>query len=53
MGNFMMNLMIGGLFVMFFYQIYKGKNKGAGTGTGGATKGGKPGTGSNQKGGWF
>ena len=52
MGTFMMNLLIGSLFIMFFYQIYKsGKGKG---GLGGGTKGSqKGGVNKDQGGGWF
>jgi hypothetical protein len=38
MSNLMMNLLVGSLFVLFFYQIYRNRNGGAPTG-----KGGKPG----------
>ena len=47
MGTFMMNMLVGSLFVLFFYQIYK---------TGRAGKGGsKPGVkgSSGKEGGWF
>jgi ATP-dependent Zn protease len=50
MGTFMMNMLIGSLFVLFFYQIYK-----SGRGGGGRT-GGKSGKQAQQKkdqGGWF
>jgi len=40
MGNLMMNLLVGSLFVLFLYQIYKNRNGSAPTG-----KGGKPGSG--------
>lgn len=43
MGNILMNVLIGSLFIMFFYQIYKGRNKGLGGGAGGAGKTGKTG----------
>ena len=42
-GNIMINLMVGGLFLLFFYQIYKNRKTG-GLGKG-PTKGGKTGTG--------
>ena len=45
MGNFMFKLLVGGLFLAFFYQIYKGRNPGnTGGGKGGAPKKGQ---------GWF
>lgn len=48
MGPFMMNMLVGSLFVLFFYQIYKqGK-----TGGPGAPKGGAGNKGGDQ-GGWF
>ena len=56
MGNFMMNLLIGGLFGLFLYQILKSRNQGGSGGIGGAAKGtGKTGSnvGKDQKGGWF
>ena len=40
MGTFMMNMLVGGLFVLFFYQIYKsGKAGGASKGTRGSSSG--------------
>ena len=49
MQNVLLNALIGSLFVMFIYQIYKGRNKGA---PGAGAK--KPGTPTNKKeGGWF
>lgn len=44
MGNFMFKLLVGGLFLAFFYQIYKGRNPGNPGGKGGAPKKGQ---------GWF
>jgi AFG3 family protein len=51
MGNYLLNLLIAGLVVVFFAQIYKNRNKGSGTGTGG--KGGSPNKGGQEGGGWF
>jgi len=47
MGNFMFKMLVGGLFLMFFYQIYKSRNtKGPGSKTGTPQN-------KNQGGGWF
>ena len=43
-GNLLINVLVGSLFVMFLYQIYKGRTKG-GMGGSSAAKGGKPGVG--------
>lgn len=53
MGTFMMNMLVGSLFVLFFYQIYKSGRGGKGTGAKGP--GGKNVTGSGKEsgGGWF
>lgn len=53
MSNLMMNLLVGGLFLLFFYQIYK--NRGGGASTGGKAGSGKAGTpgSQNKPGGWF
>ena len=54
MGNFMMNMLIGSLFILFFYQIYKagrGGSTGAGKGAGGAGK--SSGSSGKEGGGWF
>lgn len=48
MGNFMMNMLVGSLFVLFFYQIYKSGRGGGAKPTG---KGGKPAN--KDQGGWF
>lgn len=49
MGNYMMNLLIAGLVIVFFAQIYRNRNQGGGAkgGKGTPTKGGQ------QGGGWF
>jgi len=52
MGNFLLNVLVGSLFVLFFYQIYKGKNQGVGKGgKPGAPKDGKTSSWFNQQGG--
>ena len=54
MGNFMMNMLIGSLFILFFYQIYtagRGGSTGAGKGAGGAGK--SSGSSGKEGGGWF
>ena len=49
MGTFMMNMLVGSLFVLFFYQIYKtGK-----AGKGGSKPGVKGSSGKDKEGGWF
>jgi ATP-dependent Zn protease len=50
MGTFMLNMMIGSLFVMFFYQIYKGGRGGKTTGSGGKTTKGAD---AGKEKGWF
>lgn len=52
MGTFMMNMLIGSLFVLFFYQIYKTGRGGKGP-TSSGTKGGKGPANKDQGGGWF
>ena len=49
MGNIAFNVLIGGMFLLFFYQVYKGKKGGAGQKPGGKTPPGQQGKGSN----WF
>lgn len=51
MGTFMMNMLIGGLFIAFFYQIYKSGRTGKGLPKGGAGKG-TPGD-KKEGGGWL
>lgn len=43
MGNLMMNLLVGSLFLLFFYQIYRNRNGGGAAGKGTGKTGGKGG----------
>jgi hypothetical protein len=51
-GTFMMNMLIGILFVSFFYQIYKAGRGGKGMGKGPGSGSGKD-AGKDKGGGWF
>jgi hypothetical protein len=55
MSNVLLNVMVGSLFLLFFYQIYKNRKGGLGSGGSSGASGKKPtGTGGkDQKGGWF
>jgi hypothetical protein len=48
----MMNMLVGGLFVLFFYQIYKAGRGGKGIGKGPGSSAGKD-AGKDKGGGWF
>jgi hypothetical protein len=51
-GTFMMNMLVGGLFVLFFYQIYKSGRGGKGVGGKGTGSAGKD-AGKDKGGSWF
>jgi hypothetical protein len=51
-GTFMMNMLIGSLFVLFFYQIYKAGRGGKGIGKGPGSSSSKD-AGKDKGGGWF